>query len=278
MESKAQSGWNTFARVNASQRWRRPSAAMGRSATDAIVTEARVQNGMCVLDIASGSGEPAITIATLLNGTGRVIATDISPAPLKVAHQRASERGLANIEFLPADVHQLPFPDATFDRVVCRLGLMFFADLPRALVEIRRVLKSGGRVSVLAWGPMQQPYFDVPIGTILRNCPELGNLARNVPMFKFAEPESLSSALVQAGFESVQNRAQSIPWNWPDTPEELWDYFREVTIPFKPLFEAIPPKQRDRVSAEVIDGLRERYDGQRVTFDASMVLASAVKP
>lgn len=248
---------------------------MGRALTDTIVAEAHIASGMNVLDIASGSGEPAISVATLLNGTGRVVATDISPAPLKVAEQRARERGLGNIEFQPADVHQLPFADATFDRVLCRLGVMFFADLPRALREIRRVLKPGGRVTLIAWGPMQQPYFETTIGAILKLFPELKLPTSSLTMFKFGERGTLASALREAGFASVEEDLRELPWNWPDTPEELWSYFQEVTIPFKPLLEAIPPERRDEVNARVIAALRNRYDGREVKFDAAVVLASA---
>ncbi len=275
MGSPIKSGWDSFSRVNASQRWRKPSAAMGRALTETIVAEGHIEPGMIVLDIASGSGEPAISVATLLNGTGRVVATDISPAPLKVAEQRACERGLTNIEFHVADVHQLPFADATFDRVLCRQGVMFFADLPRALGEIRRVLKPGGRLTLLAWGPMQQPYFETTIGTILRMFPEFTPPAYALTMFKFGERGTLASALREAGFASVEEDLRELPWNWPDTPEELWAYFQEVTVPFKPLFEAIPMARRDEVKAQVLQALRDRYDGREVKFNAAVVLASA---
>ena len=93
--------WDTFARVHASQRWRQPSAAMGRCVTEAIVSAARVEPGMRVLDVACGSGEPAISIATLLRDSGRVIGADISPGPLQLATQRARERGLRNLDLFP---------------------------------------------------------------------------------------------------------------------------------------------------------------------------------
>ena len=111
MSERQSSNWNTFARVNASQRWRKPSAAMGRAMTEAIVREAQVAPNMRVLDVACGTGEPAISIATELSGTGDVVATDISPEPLKIGEARARERGLTNIRFEQADVHHLPFED-----------------------------------------------------------------------------------------------------------------------------------------------------------------------
>jgi SAM-dependent methyltransferase len=275
MKAESPSEWNTFSRVNASQRWRQPSAAMGRHMTEAIVAEAQVQPGMRLLDVACGTGEPAISFASLLQQSGSVVATDISSGPLEIGRERALKRGLGNIEFLPADVHQLPFPDAGFDRVTSRLGVMFFADLPRALREIRRVLKPGGRASLLAWGTMEQPYFTTTVGTILRLCPTITVPASAAGMFRFGKPNALDNAFWEAGFAQVEERQQEVPWNWPGTPEELWTYFQEVTVPFKPVLEAVPVERRHEVHAQVLAKLRERYDGREVAFLASIVLVSA---
>jgi ubiquinone/menaquinone biosynthesis C-methylase UbiE len=72
---------------------------------------------------------------------------------LLTAQENAQARGLSNMEFRAADAEQLPFADSSFDRVTCRFGLIFFPDVPKALVEIRRVLKRGGRFSGLGTGP-----------------------------------------------------------------------------------------------------------------------------
>jgi ubiquinone/menaquinone biosynthesis C-methylase UbiE len=247
---------------------------MGRAMTEAIVREARVELNMRVLDVACGTGEPAISIATLLNRTGEVVATDISPEPLKIGEARASERGLTNVRFQQADVHQLPFPDTSFDRVTCRLGVMFFSDLPRALREMRRVLKPHGRATLLAWGSMQQPYFDTTIGTILRTLPDLQLPASGRTMFKFADPGVLASAMRNPGFDAVEENFTEVPWNWPGTPDDLWAYFQEVTVPFKPLLDAIPADRRTQVDAAVLAALEQRHEHGQVRFDAEILLIS----
>jgi ubiquinone/menaquinone biosynthesis C-methylase UbiE len=273
----ASSDWNDFSRANASQRWRAQSGAMGRHVTEAIVAEAQIQPGMRVLDVACGTGEPAISIAALLRGTGNVIATDISAEPLKIGEQRARERSLDNIRFVRADVHQLPFSADTFDRITCRLGVMFFADLPKALRELYRVLKPGGRLSLLAWGPMEQPYFGTTIGTILSLLPRLEVPTSAAAMFRFGKPGKLKTALAAAGFHHVEERLETLVWDWPGTPEDFWQYFREVTVPFKPLFQAIPNEQRSEVHEAVLASILKSYDGDAIHFGATMVLASAVR-
>jgi len=250
---------------------------MGRQMTEAIVAEAKVQPGMHVLDAACGTGEPAISIAQLLHGTGLVVGIDISTEPLKIAEQRARDRSLSNTRFQQADVHSLPFAAASFDRVTCRLGIMFFSDLPRALGEMRRVLKPGGRATLLAWGPMQQPYFDSTIGTILRMLPGAALPASAKQMFRFGEAGVLRAALSDAGFCGIEEERRIVPWSWPGTPEDVWEYFQEVTVPFKPLFENIPERQRAELNAEVLKTIGRCYDGTQITFTATICLASASK-
>ncbi len=271
------SDWNSFARVNASQRWRKPSAAMGRAMTEAIVAEARIVPHLRVLDVASGTGEPAISIASALAGTGMVTATDISAEPLAVGEERAKQRELRNIRFRLADVHQLPFPDETFDRVTSRLGIMFFSQLATALREIHRVLTVGGRASLLAWGPMEQPYFESTIGTILRVWPEARVPEQAATMFKFGAYGTLTKALRDAGFLDIQERPATVPWNWPGTPEDFWTYFQDVTVPFKPMLRAIPGVTQAAVTEAVLAELRSRYSGEILSFEAHIVLVSAVK-
>ena len=272
---KAQGGWNAFARAQAAQRWRRQSAAMGRAMTEAIVTEAKVEPGMHVLDVACGTGEPSISMALLPKGAGLVLGIDISPEPLKIAGQRARERGLANVCFQQADVHNLPFADGSFDRVTCRLGVMFFSDLARALREMLRVLSPSGRVTLLAWGPMQQPYFESTVGTILRMIPGSALPPSGRQMFRFGEAGILAAALEQAGFCTIEEEFRVVPWSWPGTPEEVWDYFQEVTVPFRPLLEVIPAERRGMVTAEVLRAIGRYYDGAQVNFTATICLASA---
>lgn len=277
MTTPTQSGWNSFARTNASDRFRKQSAMMGTPLTELIVREARVEPGMRVLDVACGTGEPAISIATQLNGTGEVIATDISEAPLRIGQQRARQRELTNVRFQMADVHHLPFDDQQFDRVTSRLGLMFFSDLPEALREIRRVLKPGGQFTTVTWGPMHQPYFETTIGTILKLVPGLELPKSGAAMFEFGKTGILASALATAGFPEAHDDLREVDWTWAGTPEEVWEYFQAVTIPFSPLLRAIPESRRDEVNAEVIEAIRTRSSGNSILFNGRFTLAQAVR-
>jgi ubiquinone/menaquinone biosynthesis C-methylase UbiE len=267
--------WDSFARLNAGERFKRQSAEMGSAVTEAIVEEARVLPGMKILDVACGSGEPSISIAALLKGRGEVVGVDMAAEPLKVARVRAEKRGLENVEYIQADVHALPFGDNSFDRVTSRLGVMFFGDLGKALGEMRRVLKPGGRVALLAWGAMEQPYFETTIGTARRVRPELEVPAGARQMFKFGVQGTLALALREAGFEEAEDRVRSLCWDWHGSAGELWNYFRAITVPFRALLEKV--EGDGAVDAAVLGALGERFDGEYVRLDAQMVVATAVK-
>ncbi len=103
-----------------------------------------------VLDIASGTREPELTIASMLNG-GKVRLSDVSENMLVIAYENAAKRGIHNIEIFACDACELPFEDNTFDAISCRFGFMFFPDMLLAAKEMIRVLKPGGRIATSVW-------------------------------------------------------------------------------------------------------------------------------
>jgi ubiquinone/menaquinone biosynthesis C-methylase UbiE len=258
--------------LQAAARWERPSAEMGKHVTDALVEYANPQPGERVLDIACGTGAPSLKIARRVGASGSVLATDLSGEPLKIAAERARERGLTNIQFQQADVHVLALPADQFDLVTCRFGVMFFADLPRALAEMKRVLRPGGRVAFAAWGSFDQPYFQSTVQVVLRHT------AGKVPpgaaaMFKFGRKDALAGALRNAGFADARDEIRSLPWVWNESTGELWAYFRAVTVPFRPVLELATPEMEREILAELA-----RYsDGQKVNLTAEIVLAGGRK-
>jgi ubiquinone/menaquinone biosynthesis C-methylase UbiE len=268
--------WGASERVAAANRWERPSAEMGRGATEAIVDLAQPQAGMRALDVACGTGAPALQIARRVLPGGHVTAIDISPEPIKIAMERAHERGLTNLIFQQADVHELPFDDTAFDLATSRLGVMFFSDLPRAFGEIRRVLKPGGRVALLAWGPAEQPYFQSTGGVIMRHT-GVGLPPAAQQVFKFGKPGTLAGALHSAGFRDVNEQLRTVPWIWPGSVAELWEYYQAVTVPFRPLLQQITPGQLAPITRDVGEAFSKYWDGEKVNMTADFVLASAIR-
>ena len=119
-----------------------------------------------VLDVASGTGEPGLTIATMLRG-GIVVATDLAEGMLEVARENAARRGIKNFEIVAADVSELPFPDNSFDSISCRFGFMFFPDMLLAAKEMVRVLKPGGRIATAVWNVPEKNFWASAILSII---------------------------------------------------------------------------------------------------------------
>jgi SAM-dependent methyltransferase len=250
---------------------------MGRPLTEALVEYVHPRPGIQVLDVASGTGEPAITLAARVGPDGYVAALDLSADLLDIASKRAQQRSLTNISFHQADAHELPFNDSSFDLATCRFGVMFFADVPRALRELRRVLRPGGRASFCAWGPFDQPYWKATMGVVLKHAGGTTLPPGGQDPFCFAEPGSLSSALRGAGFRQVAEETRQLPWSWPGEPEELWEYARSVSAPFRPLLERVPSEKWPQIDAEVHAAVRRyaRQDG--IHFGADIVFAAGTK-
>ena len=99
------------------KKWYSQLAFQSRQATELVVQGAALSPGMHVLDLASGSGEPALSVAAAVGPQGRVIATDLLREMLDIAEENASARGIKNIDFRAADAEQLPFPGHMFDRI-----------------------------------------------------------------------------------------------------------------------------------------------------------------
>ena len=250
---------------------------MGRAATNALVEYARPQVGMQVLDLAAGTGEPGITLAQRVGPAGNVTALDLSQELLDIAAQRAGQRGLTNFSTRQADAHSLPFPDNGFDLATCRFGVMFFSDIGKALRELNRALKPGARACFLAWGPFeQQPYFE-GIAIVARHVGGPALVAGGANPFRFGEPGSLSAELRKAGFADVQEETRTVPWTWPGPVEEVWEYERAVSAPFRALLDRVPPEKWETINAEVHESLRKYVDGDSVKFGAVVVLASGKK-
>jgi SAM-dependent methyltransferase len=269
--------WGSQYRLVASEKWKAKSAAMGRPATEALVEHSRPAAGMAVLDLASGTGEPAITLADRVGPTGHVTALDLSAELLEIAAGRARDRGLTNFSTQQSDAHSLPFPAGSFDLVTSRFGVMFFREVELALREAWRVLRPGGRVCLLAWGPFEQPYWQSMMGVVHRHVggPLLDPAGPNP--FRFAEAGSLSEVLRSAGFIEVEELTNTVPWTWPGPVEEVWDQAQAVAVPFRPMLERVPADQWPKIHAEVHKAVAQYSDGDKIAFGATVVLASGRK-
>jgi SAM-dependent methyltransferase len=272
--------WTGEATVAGWRKWHVQIAAFTRSATEAIVEAAQLRPGLRVLDLASGVGDPALSIAAEVAPSGRVTATDFGPGMISLAEELARKRGVTNIEFREASAESLPFPDQSFDVLTCRFGVMFFPDLAKAIRECFRVLKAGGRAAFVAWGKKDQPFFTTVPGILMKHVP--------VPppppdpegphLFMFGERDRLRRALAAAGFRNVQEEARIVNGRWAGTPEEYWEQFTEIAAPFRPLLAQLTPERKAAAVAEILAALKKFWNGKELNIPLEIVIGAGEHP
>jgi SAM-dependent methyltransferase len=258
----------------AAEKWKAKSAVMGSAVTEALVEYAEPRPGMQVLDLASGTGEPGISLARRVAPQGRVTAVDLSAELLDLAAQRARNKNLPNFSTQQADAHKLPFPDQSFDLATCRFGVMFFSDAEGALAELRRVLKPGARACFVAWGSIEQPYWQTTMGIVHRHVG--GRLLEpgGANPFRFSAGGSLSEVLRGAGFREVEESERNVAWTWRGSAEEVFEYASAVSTPFRAMLERVPQEKWPAILAEVHAAINQYRVGDEIRFGARVILAS----
>ncbi len=155
------------------------------------------------LDIASGTGEPGLTIARL-SPEGRVVLTDLVAEMLDIAARRARAQGIANIETKVCSADDLPFDDATFDSVSVRFGYMFFPDVAKATAEFARALKPGGRLCSSVWvKPEKNPWTTIAMQAIATEAVVPPPDPDGPNMFRCAAPGYVSALYEAEGLRDV---------------------------------------------------------------------------
>jgi ubiquinone/menaquinone biosynthesis C-methylase UbiE len=257
----------------AAEKWKAKSAAMGNAVTAALVEYSRPLPDMRVVDLASGTGEPGISLAQRVP-QGSVMAVDQSSELLDIAAKRARNKNLLNFATQQADAHQLPFAGQSFDLATCRFGVMFFSDARRALTELRRVLKSGARACFVAWGSMEQPYWQTTMKIVHRHVGGAMLQPGGADLFRFSVPGSLSKALSASGFHEVEESIHNLPWIWPGDAEEVFEYAWAVAAPFRPMLERVRVEEWPVIRAEATAAIERYRVGDEIRFGADVVLAS----
>src|SRR5690348_16098358 len=118
-----------------------------RSVSEWLVDHLDPQPGQTVLDLAAGPGETGFLAAARVGGSGLLISSDFAPEMVAAARRGASDRGLDNVECRVIDAQQIDLPDASVDGVLSQFGLMLVPEQERAVAEVRRVLRQGGRLA-----------------------------------------------------------------------------------------------------------------------------------
>lgn len=245
-----------------------------RDLTEWLCDQVALTPGMRVLDLACGVGQPALTAAMRVAPGGRVVATDIAPEMVAAAQQAAARAGRENIEFREADLEAIPYPDASFDAVTCRFGLMFCPDPVKGAAEIRRVLKPGGRFALAVWAePQKNVQFTSFLGPLSQIAPGPAPDPNAPGLFRLAAPGELERILKEAGLTDFSIEARSEHWEYASA-EAYWETMTELAAPLKAATATLSAETLARLKQAVIDGVQAHNRDGSVRLPTAPLCAS----
>jgi len=235
--------------------------ARGAEVTARLLALTTPAPGERVLELASGPGGMGLAAASRVAPDGEVVISDVAAEMVAIADERAAELGLANVSTRVLDIDAIDEPDASFDVVLCREGLMFASDPGRALSEIRRVLRPGGRLGLAVWGARERnPWLGVVFDAVN------AELDRPVPPpgipgpFALGNAARLDSLLRDAGLQDVSVSELAVPLR-ADSFDEWW---RRTSALAGPL-AAILASQPDPVA----DAIRDRARAAAAAYETA---------
>jgi ubiquinone/menaquinone biosynthesis C-methylase UbiE len=224
-----------------------------------------------ILDIASGTGEPGITIASMLKG-GLVVISDLAEGMIDIAREKATVRGIKNLQFVACDVTELPFPDNSFDSISCRLGFMFFPDMLLAAKEMVRVLKPGGRIATAVWNMPEKNFWATAI---------MSNITRNIQLpatppgapglFRCANCGFLTDLFKQAGLKNISEREIRGKMDF-GSMETYWSFMTEVVAPVVAAMSKADDSTKSKIKNEVFNSILRKYPDGKVDIDSSAIV------
>jgi ubiquinone/menaquinone biosynthesis C-methylase UbiE len=257
---------NWAGRAPAWNRWADRIVEFAERFNQPLIEAAGIAPGMAVLDLASGAGEPALSIARAVGPEGRVVATDLVDDMLAGARRRATAAGLDNLECHIVDMEALAFSEASFDRVTCRFGIMFVPDPVQAMAEALRVLRPGGASAWMVWGPIADTtVFDVTQREVRA---ELGLPHEpNLPQFSFGR--------AAAGFAEVaETELRYTPK--PPAGSRFWE--ANVEMSFGAEVDKLSVNERRRLDARLESAFDAYLDGDRYRLTAHVRIGTGRRP
>jgi len=237
------------------------------SVTERMLDLANIRSGNRVLDVGAGAGDQTLAAARLVGSTGFVLATDISANMLEVTAMSARQAGLSNVGTLVMDAQDLHLESDSFDAVISRSALMLIPDIHRALTEMRRVLRRGGRVAAIVFStPEKCPFISIP-HAIARRVGALTSSPDPFGEFRLAGPGVMSDAYRNAGFYDVAIHEFSIRRRFPSLAEAM--QYAKGPLPLRELMIQLGPVQREQAWAEIEKALQQFVgpDGYDSSFE-----------
>ena len=245
--------------------------AIGAPLANDLIKLAALRPGERVLDVACGSGVVARLAAQLVGSSGTIAGLDINPGMLAVARS-TTPPGMA-IDWHEASAEAMPLPDASFDAVLCQMGLQFVPDKHAALSEMRRVLAPGGRLVLNVPGPTPQLFVIMANALARHISSEAAGFVNQV--FSLHNTAELQNLITGAGFSDVSVQAHTTSLRLPAPEEFLWQYVHST--PLASSVAQVNDERRGALESDVVAQWQEFVKEGALMLEARIVVATARK-
>ncbi len=237
-----------------------------------LIACARLATGERVLDVACGTGLVSFEAARLVGEAGHVHGIDLSGRMVACASRRADVRRVGHASFARSDAERLPVGDAGFDAALCALGLMYVHDPVRALREMRRALRPGGRLAVAVWGERRRcgwsavfPIVDDEVESEV--CPRF---------FRLGDAGALRREVGEAGFADVEEHRLRVSLPFPTPAKACLAVFEGG--PAALAWSRFDDGARARVSRRYLDAISPWRTGRGYRIPGEFVVVTATAP
>lgn len=269
IREQQRASWNQFS--IGWQKWDCLMMGFSKPMGNEIIRLLNPKDSEVILDVASGTGEPGLTIATKIKG-GKVVISDLSENMIKISQENADRRGIENVETIVCDVCELPFQDNTFDAISCRFGFMFFPDMLLAAKEMMRVLKPGGRVATAVWDVPEKNFWVTAISSTINKNMNLPPPPADAPgIFRCANKGLIQTLFQQAGFKNTSETEVNGKLKC-GSADVYWNMMTEVAAPVVASLSKADDALKEKIKREVYQVVNEKYADGNIRIDSGAVV------
>ena len=241
---------------------------------DALLNALTILPGETILDIASGTGEPALSVASN-NPQAIVTGVDAAAGMVRVAQHKATNADLDNLRFQTMSAESLEFSDNNFDKLICRFGVMLFENPQQGLNEMQRVLKPGGQLALAVWGRPEgittfNWAYQVFKGKVSKEDEPALAIASSL-----SGPGVLEKLMRNAGLTGLSIETKHFNYQF-DSFDEYWQIVENSDM-MKKQFDALPDNERANIRNEMAQFAHDYQTEGGLVIPHEYILATATK-